>query len=165
MEFTEAKQEFVKKWGDFAVTWGVNKTLGQIHGLLLVSNKPLASEEIKNHLSISSGSVNMNLRALLEWELIYKTKITENRKEYFEAEKNIWKVFCQIVHQRKRKELDPMIEILIKMTEVEGTCDESKEFCKVVKDLSLFSSKAEVALSNIIKSEPNFLVSAYMKML
>lgn len=165
MEFCDAKGEFIKKWGDFAVSWGTSKTLGQIHALLLISNKHMCADDIMETLGVSRGSANMNLRTLLEWELVFKTKVTEKRKEFFEAEKDIWKVFCHIVNQRKKRELDPMIEILSKMEIVEGKCAESKEFAKTIKDLQLFSSKADSALDNIIKAEPNFLVSTYLKML
>ncbi len=165
MEYTEAKQTFVKKWGDFAVSWGTSKSLGQIHALLLIANKPMCADEIMNILKVSRGSVNMNLRTLMDWNLIHKQHVNENRKEFFEAEKDIWKVFCCIVTHRKKKELDPMIEVLGQMEQVEASCSESKEFVKTIKDLQLFSTKADTALANIIKSEPNFLISAYLKML
>lgn len=165
MEYTDAKKEFVKKWGAFAVNWGTSKTLGQIHGLLLISTDALCADDIMKLLEISRGSANMNLRTLLDWELVYKKHVTENRKEFFEAEKDIWKVFCKIVNQRKKKELDPMIEVLNKWRMVEGTCEQSKEFCKIVSDLEHFSKKADAALANIIKDNPSFIVSTYLKMI
>lgn len=165
MEYNDAKEVFVKNWGDFAVNWGASKSLGQIHALLLISNKPICADDIMEELGMSRGCVNMNLRNLVEWQLIFKQHITESRKEFFEAEKDIWKVFCCIVTNRKKKELDPMIEILKQMEAVQACCPESKEFVKTINDLQLFSSKADNALENITKSQPNFLVSAYLKML
>ncbi len=164
MQFEESKQEFVKKWGDLAVNWGTNRIMGQIHGLLLISNKPLCTDSVMSFLDISRGSTNTNLRNLVDWGLAFK-EASENRKEFFTAEKSIWKIFCQIVKHRKKKELDPMTEILDKMICLDCNCDDSKEFVKVVKDLQHFSQKAEKALDNIIKEEPSFLVSTYLKML
>jgi len=139
--------------------------MGEIHGLLLISTQAKCADEIMKELGISRGSVNMNLRNLIDWNLAFKENVTGNRKEFFTAEKSIWKIFCEIVRHRKKKELDPMKEILDKMCCLDSQCEESQEFVKVIKDLQHFSQKAEKALDNIVKDEPSFLVSTYLKMM
>jgi DNA-binding transcriptional regulator GbsR (MarR family) len=42
------------------------------------------------------------------------------RKEYFEAEKDVWEIFRRIVEQRKRRELDPALQT------VEGCAEGTK---------------------------------------
>ena len=62
----------------------------------------------------------MNVRDLIDWNLVQKVIIPGERKEYFKAEKDIWKVATLIMYQRKKRELDPMIKVLGQLSELEG---------------------------------------------
>ncbi|MBK9255158.1 MAG: ArsR family transcriptional regulator [Saprospiraceae bacterium] len=161
----DAKEKFIKAWGNFGINWGVNRTVGQIHGLLLVSDKPLCADQIAERLKISSGNTNMTLRTLIDWGLIQKDTIQGERKEYFIAEKDSWKILQRIIKQRKKKELDPMLELLSELDSADFSDDSSKEFGKMVKDLHTISERAGTALDNITKSEPNWLLGSFMRMI
>lgn len=164
MKFEEGKTKFIESWGTLAVNWGISKTMGQIHALLLLSPRALNGDEIMEDLEISRGNANMNIHALLDWGLLHKVEVKGDRKDYFNAEKDFWNIFKQIIQQRKKKELDPMIQLLEEISSVNGLCHESKEFCKVVQELKLFSTKADGALENLVNSKTNWLVSSYLKM-
>lgn len=165
MELQDGKQNFIESWGKLGVNWGVNKTMGQIHALLLISCKSLSCDEIMQQLSISRGNVNMNIRALVEWGLVHKECIQGKRKEYFKAEKDVFTMFKSVIDMRKKKELDPMIQILEEISEVKADCSESEEFCRVVRDLSHFSKKAESALNNVSGAESNWLFGTFIKLM
>ncbi|MBP7274479.1 MAG: ArsR family transcriptional regulator, partial [Saprospiraceae bacterium] len=85
----ERKQQFIQTWGILGMNWGINKTMAQIHGLLLVSPEPMCQDDIIYTLGISVGNASMNLRALIDWGIVYKTIKNGNRKEYYEAEKDM----------------------------------------------------------------------------
>lgn len=72
MEFKEAKNKFVQTWGALGSQWGINKTMAQIHALLMVSNEAVSMEDIMDELQISRGNASMNLRALMDWGIVYK---------------------------------------------------------------------------------------------
>jgi len=165
MNLTEGKDKFISEWGNLCMNWGVNRAMGQIHGLLLISANSMCADEIMDSLQMSRGNVNMNLRALIDWGLIHKVLIKGERKEHFVAEKDIWKVFKIIVARRKKKELDPMLALLDSSSCVESKCPDSDEFCKVIKELQHFSNKADKALGILVDSKSNFLVSPLMKMM
>src|SRR4051794_40500941 len=120
MKLTEAKQQFTSSWGAFGTHWGINRTMAQIHALLLVSPDPMTQDDIMEELNISRGNVNMNIRELINWGLVERVILPGERKEYFSAEKDIWKVVRQIVKERKKRELDPMLKLLDQLEEVEG---------------------------------------------
>ena len=103
MTVQEKKEKFIQSWGTIGSNWGINRTMAQIHALLLISNKPLSSQDIKKELQISVGNTNMNIRALIDWELVHKELIPGDRKEYFVAEKDMWEVVKKIIIQRKKK--------------------------------------------------------------
>lgn len=163
MQYQEGKEKFIKTWGELGTNWGINKTMGQIHGLLLISTSEVTTDDIMKELHISRGNVNMNLRSLVEWELIHKVEKPGDRKDYYKAEKDIWTVFRQIIKKRKEKELHPMINLLEEVSSIEAKDEKSAEFMKMMNELSLFSNKADKTLDNLVSSRANILVSTYMK--
>jgi len=165
MKLTEGKEKFISEWGKLCMDWGVNRAMGQIHGLLLISPHSMCAEEIMSNLEMSRGNVNMNLRALVDWGLIHKVLIKGERKEFFIAEKDFWKVFRLIIARRKKKELEPMLQLLEQSSCVESKCAESDEFCRVIKELHHFSLKADKALDIFVESKTNFLTSPLLKMM
>lgn len=92
---------FITQWGAMGSWWGINRTMAQIHALLLITDRALSTDEIMDDLKISRGNPNMNLRDLAGWGLIRSVIRKGERKEYFEAEKDVWKMFCTIVRERK----------------------------------------------------------------
>ncbi len=119
MKLAEAKQQFIASWGAFGSHWGINRTMAQVHALLLISPDNLCTEEIMHQLDISRGNANMNLRELIDWGLIERVVVTGKRKEFFQAEKDIWKVARRIIRERKKRELEPMIKLLGQLSKIE----------------------------------------------
>jgi DNA-binding transcriptional regulator GbsR (MarR family) len=107
MKLSEAKQQFISSWGAFGTHWGINRTMAQMHALLMVSPDPLTQDDVMEELNISRGNVNMNMRDLISWGLVERMILSGERREYFTAEKDIWKVATQIIRERKKRELDP----------------------------------------------------------
>src|SRR6186713_2328479 len=97
MKLTEAKQQFISSWGAFGSQWGINRTMAQIHALLLVSSEALSADDIMEQLGISRGNANMNIRELINWGLVERILQPGERKEFFLADKDIWHVARQIV--------------------------------------------------------------------
>ncbi|MCB0661740.1 MAG: transcriptional regulator [Saprospiraceae bacterium] len=163
MEFQEAKDKFIQAWGTLGTDWGVNRTMAQIHALLLISPESLCAEDIMEELKISRGNANMNIRALMSWGLVKKELRPGERKEFFFAEKNMMEVVKKIVSQRKKKELEPMLQALEEVSNSQGESEEAKEFSKVVRDIHLFSQKANSTLDTLIESDANWLIGSFFK--
>ena len=113
MTYPEGKEKFIQSWGTLGSNWGINRTMAQIHALLLLAPDVLNAEEIRDELKISMGNANMNLRALIDWGLVYKEHKTGERKEFFRAEKDMLEIVKKIIQQRKKKELEPLTLSLI----------------------------------------------------
>ncbi len=165
MQVEEAKSKFIESWGKLGSDWGINRTMAQIHALLLVSHKPLCANEIMDELKISRGNVNQNVRMLMDWGLVHKELRCGDRKDYFYAEKDIWTVLRQVIKHRKKKELEPMMRILEEISRVEGDTDESKELMKVSAEILHFSKKTDRMLDNLVKSEKNWLTGTLFNMI
>lgn len=166
MKLSEAKQQFISSWGAFGTQWGINRTMAQIHALLLVSVNPLTQDEIMEELSISRGNVNMNIRELVGWGLVDRVIISGERKEYFTAEKDIWKVATQIIKERKKRELDPMIKLLTQLENVEGDKKdkEIQQFTQTIGSIKKLGLNADKTLDALIKAEENWFTGSILKM-
>lgn len=113
----EAREDFVSQWGAIGSAWGINRTMAQIHALLMTSPRPLSTDEIMEDLKISRGNANTNLRDLVGWGLIRTVLRKGERKEFFEAEKDVWKMACTVARERKRREISPAMEVLQRCAE------------------------------------------------
>jgi len=165
MKLTEARQQFISSWGAFGTHWGINRTMAQIHALLLVSPDPLTQDDIMAELNISRGNTNMNIRELINWGLVERVILPGERKEYFTAEKDIWKVVKQIVKERKKRELEPMMQLLDKLEDVEGDKKDKKvkTFVDTVSSIKRLGLQADKTLDVMIRAEENWFVSSLMK--
>jgi len=165
MKLTEAKQQYISSWGAFGTHWGINRTMAQIHALLLISPDPLTQDDIMEELNISRGNTNMNIRELINWGLVERVILPGERKEYFTAEKDIWKVVKQIVKERKKRELEPMMQLLDKLEDVEGDKKDKKvkTFIDTVSSIKRLGLQADKTLDVMIKAEENWFVSSLMK--
>jgi DNA-binding transcriptional regulator GbsR (MarR family) len=165
MKLPEARQQFISSWGAFGTHWGINRTMAQIHALLLVSPDPLTQDDIMADLNISRGNTNMNIRELINWGLVERVILPGERKEFFTAEKDIWKVVKQIVKERKKRELEPMMQLLDKLEDVEGDKKDKKvkTFVDTVSSIKRLGLQADKTLDIMIKAEENWFVSNLMK--
>jgi len=165
MELESGKLKFIEEWGKLGSQWGINRTMAQIHALLLVCPEHLCAEDIMEELGISRGNANMNIRALIDWGLLYKEHVKGKRKEYFRAEKDMFVVFKQIILQRRKKELDPLLKMVNELSHVRSHCDDSEEFCNVLQDIRTFSVKADTALTTLLETESNWISNIFFKMI
>lgn len=164
MDIEQGKQKFIESWGQMAGDWGINKTMAQVHALLMIAPEPLCADQVMEQLDCCRGNVNMNLRALVEWELAHKTQVAGDRKEYFVAEKDMWKVVRQIIIHRKKKELEPMIKVLDEVSNVEPSCPASRAFSETVRELKVFSSKANRTLETLVNADSGWFTNIFLKM-
>ena len=142
MQLSEAKEKYIQTWGTFATNWGINRTMAQVHALLLASGKALSTDEVMEQLEISRGNANMNLRALMDWGIVKKEFVKGERKEYFLAEKDVWYLFKQITKERRKREIEPVISFLEELKNIEDKDSEgAKEFIKLMDDFSSVTGK------------------------
>ena len=166
MKLNEAKQQFIQSWGILGSQWGINRSMAQVHALLLIASSPLSTDDIMEQLSISRGNANMNIHDLMDWNLVEKVIVPGDRKEYFSAEKDIWKVATHIMYQRKKKELDPMIKVLNQLSDVEGDKrnPEVKAFTDTIDSIKSFAGHADKTISIMIKAEENWFLNNFIKL-
>jgi len=165
MEYDEAKNKFIQAWGTLGSNWGINKAMAQIHALLLLATEPLSAEDVMEQLQMSRGNVNMNLRALMDWGIVRKEHRVGERKEYFSTGKDIWELAKQVSRERRRREIEPILNVLGEVQNVSGENRKSvAEFKKVTKDLFDFSMKVDGMIEKFSKSDQTWFYKLLMKL-
>ena len=166
MEFKEAKNKFVQTWGALGSQWGINKTMAQIHALLMVSNEPVSMEDIMEELQISRGNASMNLRALIDWGIVYKEYKPGERREFFIAEKDLDELAVKIAKERSKREIKPALKVLKEVSSIESpTSEEEKHFVDQTTKLYDFVLKADNVLDKITEYKENWLTKLLMKIM
>lgn len=166
MELGEAREKFIQAWGMLGSNWGINRTMSQVHALLLISPEPLSADEIMEALNISRGNTNMNVRALIDWGLVTKEFKSGERKEFFVAEKDMWQITRQVINERKKRELEPLVKMLRQVTHIEGAArdPEAKAFIETMSSIRTFATQADRILKKMVKSESKWFFGAFSKL-
>ena len=166
MELAEAKLKFIEAWGKLGSEWGINRTMAQVHALLLISPEALTTEDIMETLSISRGNANMTLRDLIGWGLVEKRHKAGERKEYIFADKDTWNIARQVARERKKRELEPVLKILNELSEVKGNDKdpEYKTFKTSITDINKLAKNVSRTLDTMMKAEENWFWGAIFKM-
>jgi len=107
-----AQDTFIRRWGEMGQTWGINRTMAEIHALLYICGTPLCTDDVMERLNISRGNSSMSLRALCDWGIIRRLHKRGERREYFESLTDVWEIFSIIAAERKRREMDPVLETI-----------------------------------------------------
>jgi DNA-binding transcriptional regulator GbsR (MarR family) len=166
MEFEQVKNKFIQTWGALGSQWGINKTMAQIHALLMVSHESKSMEDIMDTLQISRGNASMNLRALIDWGIVYKDYRNGERREYFYAEKDLDEMALKISQERSKREIKPALKVL---REVSSFRPESKieqiHFVDQTQKLYDFVSQADHVLDKITELKDNWMARLVIKFL
>ena len=154
-ELKNVQDSFINHWGALGTAWGVNRTLTQIHALLMTAQEPMTTDQIMERLKISRGNAHSNIKELANWGIVKQVIIPGERKDYYTAEKDPWKALCLVARERKRREIEPALDALAEcITASEGLKGkEAKAFHEQMQELNKFLEMADSILSRLGRSE------------
>jgi len=161
-----ARDEFISQWGAMGGAWGINRTMAQVHALLMTSDRALTTDEVMADLKISRGNAHQNLRELVGWGLIRSVMRKGERKEYFESEKDVWRMFCTITRERKRREVEPALRALRACEQqTRGLRGEkAAAFNRQINALAEFLAQMDSMMERISRSEQSAIMPLLLKM-
>ena len=118
----EVQDRFVAAWGRMASTWGISRTMAEAHALLYITGRPLCTDDVMDRLQISRGNASMSLRGLVDWGIVSRMHKRGDRKEYFQAEQDVWTMFRAAVRERIQREVEPRLACAPGMPATTGGC-------------------------------------------
>jgi DNA-binding transcriptional regulator GbsR (MarR family) len=161
-----ARQAFVAQWGVLGSSWGVNRSVAQVHALLLVSHEPLSQDDVMEELAISRGNVATSLRELVDWGLVRPVVTTGERRYFYEAEKDVWKIACNVARERSRREIEPVVELLRQLAADTAGSESAaaKHFHKQVGELLKYAEMAKRFLESFARREKSVLLPRLLRL-
>ncbi len=123
----QSKALFIRQWSAMSSYWGISRTMAEIHALMYISARPLCTDDVMEQLQVSRGNASMNLRQLLDWGLLCRVHRKGDRKEYFSAETDVWEIFETITRERRRRELQPVVDTISQCQEMIEDCSDGQE--------------------------------------
>ncbi len=118
---------FVRSWGEMGSEWGVPRTMAQVHALLWLVGRPMNTDDLMERLDISRGNASMTLRTLVDWGMITRSHNPKDRKDYYAAEQDVWKLFATVARSRKRREIEPLVGRLSQLLQTPADSDAEAE--------------------------------------
>lgn len=128
----KGQDRFISIWGEMGSSWGIPRTMAEVHALLYIVGDAMCTDDVMDRLGISRGNASMSIRSLLDWGVVSRTHKRGDRKEYFRAEQDVWRMFRTILRERKRREIDPVLLALFECRDLTNSLD-SDEITSIVK--------------------------------
>ena len=145
-------QKFVLHWGEMGTRWGINRTVAQIHALLFLSPRPLPAEEIAATLGIARSNVSNSLHELQNWGIVRVVHVLGDRRDHFDSMKDVFAMFRVITHERKKREIDPTLQVLQRCIAEAGKPKSADRYTRErLTDLLQFFELAETAYVQLEK--------------
>ncbi len=163
MKITEMTQSLILHFGEMGSKWGLNRTLGQMYALIVLTEQPLNADQISDALQISRSNVSMGLKELKSWNLIKLQHIQGDRKEYFTAPSDIWEIARTLVVERRKRELDPTLSMMRDVLLSEASNDADEYAQKRVKEMHDLMEMVTL-WSNELQSMSSEKLSALLKL-
>ena len=155
-KLSPAVERYILHWGELGTRWGINRTVAQIHALLYVSPNPLPADQIATLLSVARSNVSTSLRELQGWGIVRVVHVLGDRRDHFESLKDVWEMFHIILEERKRREVDPTLQILRECaTELEKESGESTYARERIQSMLSFFEET-TSLYDDLKRLPKF---------
>ena len=106
------REQFILHWGEMSSRWGISRSVAQIYALLYLSEEALDAAGIAERLGLARSNVSTSLRELQAWGIVRVVHHFGDRRDHYEAVADVWDMFVSILEQKKRREIDPTVEML-----------------------------------------------------
>jgi len=148
-------QSCILHFGEMGSRWGINRTVGQMYALLVLSKDPLCADDITETLGFSRSNVSMGIKELLSWELIRLQHLQGDRREFYSAPGDVWDIAKTLIEQRRKREIDPTLSTLRNLlietpanTEEEYAQKRMRDMHELIEMLTLWTGEIQRLDSN-----------------
>jgi DNA-binding transcriptional regulator GbsR (MarR family) len=91
--------------------WGFKRVMGRLWSVLYLTGEPLSAAELCERLALSTGAVSMTLADLERWGVVRRSRKPGDRREYFEAETDVWKMVSRVLRERELSQIERALEV------------------------------------------------------
>ena len=150
----EAKDHFIQGISRISHFWGFPKAMGAIFGAVYLSPTPMTLDELVKEVGVSKGAVSTNIRNLERLGVVHKKLKVGDRKDYYSAETDFWKIAKGILREREKNEFDIAIRSVGESLELLENGAKTKDI-----ETSFFYKERMLALKQFFDSLDNLVAT------
>ena len=143
---------FIESWGSMGVLWGINRSMARIHAYMILSDEPVDLDKIAKKLNVSRGNASMCLKELRNWGVIQRIHISGDRRDFYVAESDVWKMFFRIAVERKKREFDPALNALRHLMS-EANVEQNNGIFKRLTQLEVLLTTIDRIMNKLLEDE------------
>jgi len=117
-EITKSREHFIQGMSRIADFWGLPKAMGALYGAIYLSPSPLTLDTLVEQVGITKGAVSINVRNLERLGMIYKQFMPGDRKDYYKAETDFWKIVRGVLKERGKNEFNLALKTVSESLEI-----------------------------------------------
>ncbi|MFC4549153.1 MULTISPECIES: GbsR/MarR family transcriptional regulator [Halorussus] len=129
----EARERVVEAMERSAEVYGLNRSYGRLYGVLYFADGALSLDELVEESGYAKSTVSNAMGTLERLHVVHRrTKPGEGKRVFFEAERDFWRIFQELLRQQARRELQIMGRAL---TEAEDLLEAAPDTDRARRDL------------------------------
>jgi DNA-binding transcriptional regulator GbsR (MarR family) len=107
-----AHKSMIDGLGQLTNFFGFSPLMGRLYGGLLMSPEPLSLDALEAIVGKSKASVSMSMQALERWGMVRQVWVQGDRRKYYAAEGDLWRIVTNILESRERREVGVALGVL-----------------------------------------------------
>ncbi len=144
--------QFIESWGSMGVLWGINRSMARVHAFLITSEEPVDLDTIAEYLQISRGNASMCLKELRNWGVIRRVHNPGDRRDFYVAEPDAFRMFFLIGRERKKREFDPALHS-VRLLLAEGETGKRRAVHARLRSLERLLTTVDLILNKCLADE------------
>lgn len=149
------RDSVIQGLGELTDFFGFSPIMGHLYGALIMSPGALSLDELESIVGKSKASVSMNMRALERWGMVREVWVKGDRRKFYEAEDDFWKIVRLVLESRERREVGVALQVLenniTSLNEVRDSLSDedaqlAEHYLNQVQSMRAFFRFAEIAL-------------------
>ena len=123
-ELQAAKENFIQGMSRIGSFWGFPKAMGAIYGVIYLSPDLVGLDELVVQAGVSKGAVSTNVRTLERLGMVHKKMKLGDRKDYYIAEADMWKIVRGVLKEREKTEFGLALDTVGESLQMVETMDD-----------------------------------------
>lgn len=157
-ELTKARENFVQGMSRISHFWGFPKAMGSIFGAVYLSPQPVTLDELVEQVNVTKGAVSTNIRSLERLGMVHRQIQVGDRKDYYVAETDFWKIVRGVLREREKNEFDQALRTVgDSLAMVENAADEEAELAGFYRErlgaLQAFFNRLDKVVAGLMALE------------
>lgn len=158
-----ARERVVQGFERSAEIYGLNRSYGRLYGVLFFADGPLSLDELADESGFAKSTVSTAMKELERFHMVHRRSVAgQGKKAFFEAERDFWRIFQELLDREVRREIDTMTRALDEAEEALADADteRAERDLERVRDLQRVYAQSERFVDLVTSASADRLRSA-----